>query len=123
MQFSGLELSSLIKMADTIAGADGKFLDEEKAAIALGMAEFGLDAKGSEACLTVAQTLEPAQALGTLSGMTTDQKKYATGYLAFVMAADGDVDPAEIKLWQLISTLASFPTMKFPEALNFWKTH
>ncbi len=123
MQFTGLQLSSLIKMAMSIASADGKFLDEEKAAIILGMAEFGLDKEGVTGCLIVARDMEPAQALGVLSGMSTEQKKYATGYLAFVMAADGDVDDSEVKMWQLISTIAGFPTMNIKEALDFWKSH
>lgn len=123
MQFRGIELSALIKMAFNIAAADGKFVDEEKAAITFGMAEFGLDKDGIAATLLIAKEMDATAALATLSSMTTEQKKYATGFLAAVIAADGDVDSAEIKMWQLICTLASFPTMIFQEALKFWTSH
>lgn len=123
MKFKKIELCALIKMAFSIAAADGKFVDEEKTAIAFGMAEFGLDANEMKKMTDMTVQLDATAALSILSSMDSSQKKYATGYLAAVMAADGDVDPSEVKMWQLISTLAGFPTMSFAEALSFWTSH
>ena len=75
-------------MAFSMASVDGKFAAEEKAAITLGMAEFGLNKEMILACVSVAQEMEAGEALGILANMNTTQKKYATGYLAAVMAAD-----------------------------------
>ena len=62
MQFSGKELSALIKMAFSMASADGKFVDEEKAAITLGMAEFGLGRDQILACVTIAEKMSASEA-------------------------------------------------------------
>lgn len=123
MQFTGQELTALIKMGFSMASADGKFVDEEKAAITFGMLEFGLDKDMIVGCVALAANMEPAEALAILAGMDSTQKKYATGFLATVMAADGDIDDSEVKMWQLICTLAGFPTMNIAEALDFWRKH
>ncbi|MBR5041601.1 MAG: tellurite resistance protein TerB [Bacteroidales bacterium] len=121
MQFSGKELAAVIKMAFSMASADGKFADAEKEIITFGMAEFGLDKEEILACVTVAQKMETAEAISVLSSMDEEQQKYATGYLAAVMASDGDIDESEVKMWQLICTLADFPTMSVGDALEFWQ--
>ena len=123
MVFQGNQLAALVKMAFSMAAVDGKFADEEKAAITLGMAEFGLNKDMIIACLAVADEMNAGEALGILTSMNTEQKKYATGYLAAVMAADGDIADDEVKMWQLICTLAQFPTMSVIEALTFWKNN
>ena len=123
MQFQGNQLAALVKMAFSMASVDGRFADEEKAAITWGRAEFGLSKELILACVTVAQEMEASEALNILSNMTTTQKKYATGYLAAVMAADGDIADSEVKMWQLICTLAQFPTMNIAEALSFWRNN
>lgn len=123
MEFSGKELSALVKMGVAMAAADGKLADEEKAAIALGMAEFGLDEEAVKAHLALAKSMTHVQALSILTAMDTSQQKFATGFLATVMVSDGDIDDSEVKLWQLVCTLCGFPTMTIAEAVEFWRTH
>lgn len=123
MEFSGKELSALVKMGVAMAAADGKLADEEKAAIVLGMAEFGLDEEAVKAHLALAKSMTPVQALSILTAMDTSQQKFATGFLATVMVSDGDIDDSEVKLWQLVCTLCGFPTMTIAEAVEFWRTH
>lgn len=123
MEFSGKELSALVKMGVAMAAADGKLADEEKAAIVLGMAEFGLDEEAVKAHLALAKSMTPVQALSILTAMGTPQQKFATGFLATVMVSDGDIDDSEVKLWQLVCTLCGFPTMTIAEAVEFWRTH
>lgn len=123
MEFSGKELSALVKMGVAMAAADGKLADEEKAAIVLGMAEFGLDEEAVKAHLALAKSMTPVQALSILTAMDTSQQKFATGFLATVMVSDGDIDDSEVKLWQLVCTLCGFPTMTIAEAVELWRTH
>lgn len=123
MEFSGKELSALVKMGVAMAAADGKLADEEKAAIVLGMAEFGLDEEAVKAHLALAKSMTPVQALSILTAMDISQQKFATGFLATVMVSDGDIDDSEVKLWQLVCTLCGFPTMTIAEAVEFWRTH
>lgn len=46
-------------------------------------------------------------------------EKYVTGYLATIMAADGEIADSEVSLWRLISTLANLPAMNIGEAITF----
>lgn len=123
MQFTGKELASLMKMAFCIADADGKLEEGEKEVLKFGMQEFGLDNDACVTCIQVAQGMEVADAVGTLAAMDENQKKYACGYLAAVMASDGSLDKSEISMWQLICTMAQFPGMSFQDALDFWKNN
>jgi len=123
MTYSGLELAALVKMGVAMASADGKFAEEEKIAIVMELAAFGVGQSDVEGLLRVSQTMEASQAFGILASMTTEQKKYATGYLAAIMASDGEIADSEVKMWQLICTLGSFPTMNAHEALSFWHSH
>ena len=123
MEITGKELTAMVKMAFTMAAADGKFVDEEKAIITLGIAEFGLGREEIIGCVKSAERMDPAEALQVLSAMNTNQKKYATGFLAAVMTADGDIADSEVKIWQLICTLTNCPTMSVAEALSFWKNN
>ena len=123
MQFTGKELAALLKMGITMAGADGKFLDSEKAALTLGMAEFGLDTKAIAAETIIADAMTPVQALSILAALDPSQQKFATGFLASIMVSDGEVHDSEVKLWQLVCALCGFPTMSIAQALAFWSTH
>lgn len=120
MQFSGKELAAMVKMGLVMAAADGKFAEEEKVAIALQMAQFGVSGDEATVLLAGGHQMETAEALATLAGMTTSQQKYATGFLAAVMKADGDIDDSELKVWRLVCTLCGFPTMSLGEAVEFW---
>ena len=106
-----------------MALADGKVEETEKAAIAIELVKFGVTSNQATQIINNSQSMDASDALETLAGMNTEQKKYATGYLAAVMASDGNIDPSEIKMWQLICTLSAFPTMNIGEALSFWKEH
>lgn len=123
MTYTGKQLSALVNLGMAMAAADGRIADEEKVAMSLELVKFGVTTDEVTDLLTAAQAMSSADALITLSAMTDGQKKYATGYLAAIMAADGEIADSEVKLWQLISTLGSFPTMTIKEALLFWKNN
>lgn len=123
MTYNGIQLSALVKLGLAMAQADGHVDQNEQAAIAYELCNFGVDKGNAAVILAGAAAMDATDSLATIASMTTEQKKYATGYLAAIMAADGDISDAEVKLWQLICTLASFPTMTIQEALHFWRNH
>jgi len=122
MRFSGKEMAAILKSAKMMAFADGAMTSDEKDVIKRDLASFGikLDTIESIAIEHKADSMEGAEVITTLSNMTTEQKKYACGYLAAVMLADGEIDDNEQKLWSLLSMLADFPTMTIGEAISFW---
>lgn len=123
MQFNGKELTAIVKNAIAMAAADGRFAEEEKAAIILELAQFGVSKEQAALMLINAEQMDAVEALAVISSMDLMQKKYVTGFLAAIMAADGDIDDSEMKVWSLISALANLPTMTMFEALDFWKNH
>lgn len=123
MEYTGKQLSALVKLGVAMASADGKVADEETFAISAELAKFGVTANEVMMLLKGAKEMSPADALTIISAMNSEQKKYATGYLAVIMVSDGEIADSETKLWQLICALGGFPAMTLEEALNFWKNN
>lgn len=123
MQFNNLELSAVLRIGKCMALADGKVEDEEMKVLALGMAEFGVTPAQFEMLTALSEAMTPATMLATLAALDDDQKKFVCGFLATIMVCDGDIDDAEVKLWQMTSSLAGFPKMSASEAVDFWRTH
>lgn len=123
MNYNGKELAALVKLGLAMAQADGHVSETEKLAIAAELTNFGVQGTSAQAIIAGAALIDAADALATLAVMNDSQKKYATGYLAAIMAADGEIADSEVKMWQLICTLAGFPTMNINEALSFWTNH
>lgn len=123
MQFNNLELSAVLKAGICMVNADGKVEDEELKVLFTGMIEFGVDENHFKLLHTLADAMTPSTMLATLSALDDNQKKFVCGYLATIMICDGDVDDSELKLWQLTSTLAGFPTMSIHDAAEYWMTH
>ena len=120
MQFNGLELSAIVKLAKAMAAADGKIAKEELTVIALNLAKFGVSQADSENFLTLSDAMEFGHAIALVAAMDNEQKKYVAGYLASIMVADGEIADSEMTLWRLVSTFASLPTMTVREAITFW---
>lgn len=123
MTYTGKELAALVRLGYAMAQADGHVDDIEQFAIASELTNFGVDESNAGALIASAATMDAAAALTTIAAMSNEQKKYATGYFAAIMAADGEIADAEVKMWQLICTLANFPGMTIIQALDFWRSH
>lgn len=67
MTYSGLELAALVKMGVAMASADGKFAEEEKIAIVMELAAFGVGQSDVEGLLRASQTMEASQAFWYIS--------------------------------------------------------
>ena len=123
MKYSGIELSAIVKLANAMVMADGKVANEEIAAMSIELAKFGVDENAAKSIIGAADAMEYGHAVAVVAAMNLEQKKYVTGYLAFIMAADGEIAASEVSMWQLLSTLAQLPTMTVAEALLFWNNH
>lgn len=123
MEYKGIELSAIVKLANTMVMADGKVANEEIAAMSIELAKFGVDENAAKSIIGAADAMEYGHAVAVVAAMNLEQKKYVTGYLAFIMAADGEIAASEVSMWQLLSTLAQLPTMTVAEALLFWNNH
>lgn len=122
MQFTGKELTAMLKMGLAMVEADGKITEEEKVALTLDMIKFGVTPEQLSIMLPAANAMSAEESLIIAAGMNAKQKKYVTGYLAMIMASDG-IDKAEVKLWSILSHLCGFPTMTIAQALDFWKNN
>lgn len=120
MQFSGLELSAIVKIAVAVAASDGNVAEQEKTAISLELLKFGLDEKAANTLLTGAQAIEFKDALTIISVMDSTQKKYVAAFLAVIIAADGEILDAEVRVWSLVSALCGLPNMTIGEGVQFW---
>lgn len=123
MKYIGIELSAIVKLANAMVMADGKVANEEIAAMSIELAKFGVDENAAKSIIGAADAMEYGHAVAVVAAMNLEQKKYVTGYLAFIMAADGEIAATEVSMWQLLSTLAQLPTMTVAEALLFWNNH
>lgn len=104
-----------------MAAADGKFAEEEKTAMAIELAKFGVTEPSEVTSLfSAAASMELEQASAFISNLDNERKKYVCGYLAVIMAADGEVDDRELAVWQIVSVLCQLPSMTLSEALDFW---
>lgn len=121
MTFNRLEMEAVVKLAMQIAAADGKFAEEEKIMIALNAASFGISPDLFESIFHDAMTMKSELALAAIAAMDSDQKRYVTAYLGTIIAADGDIDDSEMKIWSLVSALCDLPTMSIAEAMKIMK--
>lgn len=118
MQFNGLELSAIVKLAKAMVAVDGKVEKSELSVMALEMVKFGVNPDAGMDFWNLADALDFGHAIAVISAMNQEQKKYVTGYLATIMAADGEIADSEVTLWRLISTLANLPAMNIGQ-FNF----
>lgn len=123
MTFSGLELSAIVRLALSVALSDGEVAQTEKAALAIELMKFGISGDEAAALLQTAGAIDGKDALIVVSMMSDIQKKYVAAFLAVIIAADGVVKSAEVRVWSLISSLCSLPEMTIAEGVDFWKNN
>ncbi len=121
MEFSANQLAAIAKLGIAMSAADGKFAEEEKKMLTLELIRFGVSRVEAIGIMTVAQNMDIQAAYDEVRKMNLNQKKYVTGYLAAIMACDGEIADVERALWSLISSLCDLPIMNMGDALKFWK--
>ena len=120
MQLNKLQLAAMTKVGKAMILADGKVQGKESEVGALGLQKFGLNNADFEDVLLLSDSLKEIDMISILSSMNYEQKKYVLGYLVSIMASDGEADESELKLLNLISDLADFPSVSLREAAEFW---
>ncbi len=123
MRFSIRELSALVKMAIALANVDEQFADGEKEVIIKELIHFNCDQSEAEFIFNRACELTSEEAFRILVSLDAEQKRYATGFLAAVIVADGEIKDDEVKLWQFVCTVADCPSMTMREAYDFWRAN
>lgn len=119
IRFSEGELMAIAKLANAMIAADGKVMEQEMESWKMEMERFGI-AKGSFAeIFRKSERIDFVEALGIVSGLDDERKKYVGAFLGALMAVDGHVDEGELKLWQLMSIFCDLPTMTVGEALEY----
>ncbi|MCQ2958608.1 MAG: TerB family tellurite resistance protein [Bacteroidales bacterium] len=105
-------------MAKLMAMADGRIDESEMGMIANEARRFGVSSSELKTILEIGDSMQASEAASILSSMDKNMKKYVCAYLGTMIAIDGDVDEAEVKMWSLISAMCDLPSMKISEAIN-----
>ena len=118
MQFSGKELSAVMKMAIAMVGADGRSDDREMEVVRNEHTRLGASVGQMLALTKEAERMEFQEAIEIISNFDYEKKTYVSSYLAVIMIADDEVDDKEVALWQLVSALCSLPEMNISQAVD-----
>lgn len=122
MKFTGRELSAILKMAQTVALADGNVSEEESFLMAMELLRFGVMGVEVNQLLEEAKKLTSVDACVVISQMTAEEKRYVVAYLGAMMCADGKIDDSEVRVWTVISSLCGLPEMNVEEAVRIIKS-
>ena len=117
--FSKREMAAIIKLAKTMAAADGKLDKAEMSMISHEALRFGIMPDDFKALLSQGDNLKPEESLAIIAVMNDAQKRYVTAYLGTMMTVDGEVDDTEMKLWRFVSAICKLPTMTVNEAISY----
>ena len=120
MEFSEKEIAAVYKAANLMAIADGNVTDDEKLVIKEHLKKLCPQVLPMQAIEQDANEMEGVEVISILSRLSIEQKKYACGYLAAVMEADGKIHAKEEDLWTFMALLTAFPINNYREAIDFW---
>lgn len=119
LQFSQKEMAAIIALAKAMALADGN-LDKREVSMMLTEAlGFGIVPDDFMNLLQKSDVMEIEDAFAVISVMNDAQKRYVTAYLGTMMAVDGNIDDAEMKLWNFVSLICKLPTMNILDAIAY----
>ena len=117
--FSEEELVAIAKLANAMIVADGKVAEREMDSWIREMERFGVSKSDFHLWYWKSEGLSLTDALGVVSKLDDERKKYIGAFLGALMAVDGHVDGDELKLWQLTSMFCDLPTMSVRQALEY----
>lgn len=113
MTFNNKEAAAILNISRIMAKADGHISDSEMHNVLKITSKFDLDE-----IETIAETLNGNQSANVLAEMTDTKKLYICCYFAEMMKVDGKISDEEVRVWQIVSQLADFPSMTINDALN-----
>ena len=118
MQFTGRELSAILKIANAMVLADGLVAENEIKVMTIELMRFGVPDNLIQGLMSDANEMDTKDALIILASFDAERKKYVSSYLGTIMASDGVISEKELSLWRLVSSLCGFPEMTAAEAIN-----
>ena len=95
--FSEEELVAIAKLANAMIVADGKVAEREMDSWIMEMERFGVSKSDFHLWYWKSEGLSLTDALGVVSKLDDERKKYIGAFLGALMAVDGHVDGDELK--------------------------
>lgn len=115
LYFTTEEKKAVLSLAIAMECIDGVTRYSESCAIVEEALKMGLDPITTfEDC----SSIKPNDAIGCVSQMSFEKKKYVSSLLYKVMVIDGQIHPSETSLLFVISEKAGLPKMMSPTEIN-----
>lgn len=119
LQFSHREMAAIIALAKAMALADGSLDKREVSMMSKEALRFGIAPKDFMNLLQKSDGMAPEETFAVIAVMNDAQKRYVTAYLGTMMAIDGNIDDAEMKLWNFVSLICKLPPMNIIDAIAY----
>lgn len=116
MYFTREEKAAIVHLALAIQLADDDANKTETMLNSLVFARIGV----SKEDLDYSRRMSLKEAVDVVSQMTDSEKKFVAAFFGTIVLADGNVDTAELKLWQFICTFAECPTMSLADSAKIF---
>lgn len=121
LQFKRYEFEAVISLALSMIHADGKVDFNETLVLQTQLDCFGIGVDQYQSLISAAEKMDKMQAISIVNDLGKDEKKYITALLGVLMAADGKIDDAEMKMWTFTSIVCGLPQMSIDEAFEILK--
>lgn len=121
VRVSGSQMAAIIKMALTMAAADGVILPQERELLAYELSRFGVKPAQLDELFSQAMDMDANAAISEIAALPDDGKTYVAALLGSMMAIDREVDTTELALWQQTCSLCALPRMTLGEALDYMR--
>ena len=93
-----------------MAFIDGKMTESEQDALLIPTKTFGDTDLDFKVLMNEAKKIKSTNSVAVVSQMDDEKKMYAAACLGTIIAADGHIDKAELKLWKLITNICDLRT-------------
>lgn len=123
MRLESVELAAILSAAMTMMTSDGKSASQEKDLFTDELKFFQVSHEDALTYIRAAGKMTRRETVEILKSMSDHAKKYACGFLAAVLLADGDATEEEMQTWREFSVSCKFPVMTMGEALDFWRNN
>ena len=119
LSFTRFEYAAIVKVALTMATADGHVDENEKLMVVGEALRFNIKNEDFKGIYELSKELSAADSILFISKMDETHKRYVAAYLGTMISIDGNIDDEEVKFWRLVSSLADLPTMSIAEAEEY----
>ena len=122
LQFTHREMAAIIALAKAMALADGSLDKREVSMMSKEALRFGIAPDDFMKLLQKSDDMKPEETFAVVAVMNDAQKRYVAAYLGTMMAVDGNIDDAEMTLWNFVSLICKLPTMNIVDAIAYMQS-